>query len=59
MLSVGANEFEVTIPPGAVGEGDTLVLSAAVTPVGKGVRATVDFGIAQGRVAPCTAVDAS
>lgn len=58
-LSVGADLFEVTIPPGAVGQGDTFVLSAAVTPIDDGVRAIVDFGVAQGAVAPCTVVDAS
>jgi len=58
-LSVGADLFEVKIPSGAVGQGDTFVLSAAVTPIDKGVRAIVDFGVAQGAVAPCTVVDAS
>ncbi|CAN5132338.1 hypothetical protein BH24ACT10_BH24ACT10_19320 [soil metagenome] len=58
-LVVGADLFEVTIPPGSVGPGDTFVLSAAVTPIDEGVRATVDFGVAQGAVAPCTVVDAS
>ena len=57
-LAVGANSFRVTIPAGAVGEGDTFILSAAVTPIDQGVRATVDFGVAQGAVAPCTVVDA-
>ena len=58
-LSVSADRFEVRIPAGAVGEGETFVLSAAVTPVDDGVRAVVDFGVAQGVVAACTAVDAS
>ena len=58
MLSVGADLFEVTIPPGAVGEGDTFVLSAAVTPIDRGVRASVHFAVARGAVAPCTVVDA-
>jgi hypothetical protein len=58
-LSVGANLFEVTIPAGAIGAGDTFVLSAAVTPIDQGVRAIVDFGVAQGAVAPCTVVNAS
>ncbi len=57
-LSVAADRFEVTIPPGAVGPGDTFVLSAAVTPLDDGVRASVDFGIARGPVAPCEVVDA-
>ncbi len=58
-LSVGSNLFEVTIPPGAVGPGDTFVLSAAVTSFGNGVRAIVSYGVAQGAVAPCEVVAAS
>ena len=57
-LQVGADLFTVTIPPGAVGPGNTFVLSAAVTPMDNGVRAIVEFGIAQGAVGPCTVVDA-
>ena len=57
-LEVGADLFKVTIPPGAVGQGSTFVLSAAVTPIDNGVRAIVDFGVAQGVVAPCMVVDA-
>ena len=57
-LQVGADLFMVTIPPGAVGPGNTFVLSAAVTPMDNGVRAIVEFGIAQGAVGPCTVVDA-
>lgn len=57
-LQVGADLFEVTIPPGAIGTGNTFVLSAAVTPTAEGVRAIVEFGIAQGAVGPCTVVDA-
>jgi hypothetical protein len=58
-LSVNADRFEVTIPSGAVAQGDTFVLSAAVTPVNQGVRAIVDFGIAQGPISPCTVVNAN
>jgi len=58
MLSVSAARFQVTIPPGAVGEHDTFVLSAAVRPFDNGVQATVDFGVAEGVVAPCSIVDA-
>lgn len=58
-LGVGADLFEVMIPAGSVGEGDTFVLSAAVTPIDRGVRAIVEFGVAQGAVAPCAVVDAS
>ena len=55
---IAADLFKVTIPPGAVGQGSTFVLSAAVTPIDNGVRAIVDFGVAQGVVAPCMVVDA-
>ena len=59
-LSVGADMFKVTIPPGGVGQGETLVLSAAVQPLdgGTGVRAAVSYGIARGPIAPCVPVDA-
>jgi hypothetical protein len=57
VLGVSLNEFEVTIPPGAVGEDDTFVLSAAVVPIQDGFQATVDFGIAHGAVEPCQVVD--
>jgi hypothetical protein len=58
-LSVGAYRFEVTIPPGAVGTGETFVLSASVTPLdgGTGVSAAVDYGVAKGAVAACTPTD--
>ena len=56
-LSTSAEKFEVKIPAGAVGEGDTFVLWAAVTPLPNGVRASVDFGVAHGTVAPCMVVD--
>lgn len=60
-LSVGANMFKVTIPAGAVGQGETFVLSAAVTPLdgGAGVRAAVSYGIARGAIDPCVPVAAS
>lgn len=57
-LQVGADLFKVTIPPGAIGVGNTFVLSAAVTPTANGVRAIVEFGIAQGAVRTCAVVDA-
>lgn len=57
-LGVSADRFEVTIPAGAVGTRETFVLSASVTPLPDGgVAATVDYGIAQGPVAACRAVD--
>lgn len=58
MLGVSADEFEVTIPPRAVGSGDTFVLSASVKPIKDGFSATVDFDIAHGKVAGCRVVDA-
>lgn len=58
-LEVGSNRFTVTIPAGAVGQGDTFVLSAAVAPIENGQRAIVSFGIAQDAVAPCEVVAAS
>lgn len=58
-LTVGADRFEVTIPAGAVEEGNTFVMSAAVQPTENGARSTVDFGIAADTVAPCTVIDAS
>ena len=57
MLGVGSDFFEVTIPPGTVGEKNTFVLSASVAPIPNGFRATVDFDIAIGPVAPCRVVD--
>lgn len=58
MLTVGQERFEVTIPANAVGKGDTFVLAASVAPIESGVRATVNFDIAHGPVAPCKIVDA-
>ncbi len=58
-LQVGSDLFKVTIPAGAVGQGDTFVLSAAVTPTDGGVRAIVNFDVAQGAVGPCQVVPAS
>jgi hypothetical protein len=58
-LTTYADEFEVKIPAGAVDDGNTFVLSAAVTPLpNNGVRASVDFGIAKGPVGQCTVVNA-
>lgn len=58
-LEAGSNRFEVSIPAGAVGQGDTLVLSAAVTPFENGQRVIVRFDVDQGAVAPCEVVAAS
>lgn len=57
-LSVSADRFWVTIPSHAVGPQATFVLSASVTPLPNGVRASVSYGIARGPVAPCRVVDA-
>ena len=57
-LSVSSATFEVIIPANAVGADETFVLSAAVVPLPNGVQAIVDFGIADGVIAPCRPVDA-
>lgn len=56
-LEVAVDRFKITIPPGAVGPSDTFVLSASVTPLPDGLRASVDYGIATGAVGPCLVVD--
>lgn len=56
-LVVGANRFDVTIPPGSVGKGDTFVLSASVTVFPNGMQTSVSYGIATGPVSPCKAID--
>lgn len=57
VLGVARDWFQVTIPPGSVGEGDTFVLSASVVPAATGFSATTEFGIAEGTVKPCEAID--
>ena len=54
-LSIGSHSFEVHLPAGAVDKDQTFVLSAAVLPIEDGSRATTDFGVADGPVAPCDA----
>lgn len=56
-LAVGANRFDVTIPPGSVGKGDTFVLSASVTVIPNGIQTSVSYGIATGPVSPCEVID--
>lgn len=56
-LGVSADRFEVTIPAGAVGAGETFVLSASVTPLRDGVEADVEFGVTHGPIAPCMQVE--
>ena len=59
MLGGSEDSFEVTIPAGAVGKGDTFVLAAsAPTLIKNGFTVTVDFGIAHGAIGPCKIVDA-
>lgn len=57
-LAVGADLFEVSIPPDTVGKEDTFVLSASVVPIPNGANFSVEFGIAEGPVAPCQIIDA-
>lgn len=57
-LAVSADWFKVTIPPNAVGPGDTFVLSASVVPFDNGFEATVEFDIAYGPIKTCHAIDA-
>lgn len=56
-LVVGANRFDVTIPPGSVGKGDTFVLSASVTVLPNGIQTSVSYGVATGPVSPCKVID--
>lgn len=58
LLSVGADDFTVTIPAGSVGKDNAFVMSAAVVPIQHGVSADVEFGIAKGPVAPCRVIPA-
>lgn len=58
-LSVSAARFTVIIPPGAVPDDGTFVLSAAVRPLDHGVQAAVEFGVTRGVVAPCFVVVAT
>lgn len=58
VISIGSDEFWLTIPARSVKDGDTLVMSAAVAPFGKGVRVWIDSGVARGPVAPCQVIDA-
>lgn len=57
MLSVGQEQFEVTIPAGGISRGQTFVLSASATRVDGRPGTSVSFDIAEGAVAPCTVVD--
>ena len=52
-LSVGGEEFQVKLDAGVVGKGQTFVLWAAVQQYENGSRSSVDFGVADGPVAPC------
>ena len=56
-LTVSAERFTVTIPPGAVGPTDTFVLSASVTVLPNGIWTVVDYGIATGPVSRCKIIN--
>ncbi|QCX26498.1 hypothetical protein [Nocardioides jishulii] len=52
-LSIGGEEFQVKLDSGVVGKGQTFVLWASVQQYENGARSSVDFGVADGPVAPC------
>lgn len=52
-VSVGGEDFEVTLPAGTVGNDQTFVLWASVQQYENGNRSAVEFAVAEGRVAPC------
>lgn len=54
-IAVGGERFEVKLDAGAVGNDQTFVFWASVQQYENGHRASTDFGIADGRVAPCVA----
>lgn len=49
----GEDHVRIVLPPGAVHEGDTFVMSLTHRPIDNGTQWKVDFGIADGPVAPC------
>ena len=59
-LTIGSDYFSVMLPAGAVDEDQTFVMSASVRPLPAidGFQSTVDFGVADGPVAPCEPVQA-
>lgn len=72
LLSLGTNEFKVTLPPGAVRDGETFVIAASLVrlpatgdPDGDGIstlegsRVWVQADVATGPVAPCRVVPGS
>lgn len=58
MLEVGAERFVVTLAPGTVREGETLVIAASVVPIPNGSRSWVQVDVTREPVAPCRAVPA-
>lgn len=52
-LSIGADEFTVTLAPGTVRDGEIFVVSASVVPQPHGVSASVEFDVTPGPVQPC------
>lgn len=60
-MSIGSELLRLTLPPGAVQEGDTVVLSLSYRPIQgvdgdvefTGGESSVSFGVADGAVAPC------
>lgn len=60
-MSIGSDLLRLTLPPGAVQEGDTVVLSLSYRPIRSadgdfeftGGESSASFGVAQGAVAPC------
>ena len=72
MTSIGSEEFAVTLPPGAVREGETFVIAASAVPIPAtgdpdgdgisdlgGIRGWTQFDVARGPVAPCEVVAAA
>lgn len=70
-LSIGSNTLRITLPPGSVLPGDTVVLSLSHREVGPGPdtedgirnlggsESSVDLGVTPGPVGPCEAVPAA
>ncbi|GGD06980.1 hypothetical protein [Nocardioides daphniae] len=55
-LSVGGEKFEVKLDAGVVDKDETFVLWASVQQYENGERASVEFDVAEGAVAPCRPV---
>lgn len=58
-VSIGAERLTVTLPPGAVRVGETFVMAISGEVIDPGgYSAWTEFDVAEGTVAPCTAVPA-